>query len=146
MKNITRILMLTTTMTMTLTLLPMLAAAQIQPGTKLVAQVPFDFMIGGKAVPAGALSVERAVPGSATLSMRNRDANVNIFCGAAQVESKTPAADNILVFNKYGHHYFLAQVKIEGSKTTYKLPQSPAEAEFRAQNSQAPQEVLLALK
>jgi hypothetical protein len=141
MKNMTRILV-----TMTLTLLPMLAAAQLQPDTKLVAQVPFDFMIGGKAVPAGTLSIQRAVPGSATLSMRNRDANVNIFCGAAQDESKTPAAANTLVFNKYGHHYFLAQVKIEGSKTKYKLPQSPAEAEFRAQNSQAPQEVLLARK
>jgi hypothetical protein len=140
MKYMTRILMLT------LTLLPMMAAAQMQPGTKLVAQVPFDFMIGGKTVPAGTLSIQRVSPGSATLSMRNRDANVNIFCGAAHDESKTPAAASILVFNQYGHRYFLSQVKVEGSKTHYKLPESPAEAELRAQNSQAPQEVLLALK
>ena len=142
MKYMTRILM----MAMTLTLLPMMAAAQMQPDAKLVAQVPFDFMIGGKTVPAGQFSVQRAAPGSIALAMRNRDAKVSVVTNAARDERKTPAAANTLVFNKYGHHYFLSQVKVEGSKVVYELPQGRAEAELQAQNPQAREEILLALR
>src|SRR6202034_3580892 len=115
MKHMTRILMMTMAATMTLTLLPMMAAAQMQPDAKLVAQVPFDFMIGGKIVPAGQFSVQRAAPGSIALAMRNRDAKVSLVTNAARAESKTPAAANTLVFNKYGHHYFLSQAQVVGS-------------------------------
>ncbi len=57
-----------------------------------------------------------------------------------------PAASNVLVFHKYGHRYFLTEVKVEGSRTTYRLPESKAEAELQAQNVNAPDEILLALK
>jgi hypothetical protein len=146
MKHMTRILMMTMAATMTLTLLPTMAAAQMQPDSKLVAQVPFDFMIGGKIVPAGQFSVQRAAPGSIALVMRNRDAKVSVLCNAARDERKTPAATNTLVFNKYGHRYFLAQVKVEGSNVVYELPQGRAEAELKAQNPQAKEEILLALR
>jgi hypothetical protein len=140
MKYLTRFLMLT------LTLLPMLAAAQIEGDNKLRAQVPFDFVIGSRSVPAGQLTVATAAPGSNVLAMRNRDAKVNLFAGAIRVEAKSPATTTALVFHQYGHHYFLWEVKVEGSRTLYQLPQSKAEAELRAQNVQAPEEVLLALK
>ncbi len=140
MKYLTRFLMLT------LTLLPMLAAAQIEGDNKLQAQVPFDFVIGSRSVPAGQLTVATAIPGSTVLAMRNREAKVNLFAGAIRVDAKQPAATTALVFHQYGHRYFLWQVKVAGSRTLYQLPQSKAEAELRAQNVQAPQEVLLALK
>jgi len=131
---------------LTLTLLPMLAAAQIEGDNKLQAQVPFDFVIGSRSVPAGQLTVATAIPGSTVLAMRNREAKVNLFAGAIRADAKQPAATTALVFHQYGHRYFLWQVKVAGSRTLYQLPQSKAEAELRAQNVQAPQEVLLALK
>jgi hypothetical protein len=140
MKYMTRILMLT------LTLLPMLAAAQMQPDTKIVAQVPFDFVIGSKVVPAGQFSVQSAAPGAVTLAMRNWNAKINMVANPTRVESKKPAATNALVFHKYGHRYFLWEVKVEGSRIMYQLPEGSSEAELRAQNVQAPEEVLLALK
>jgi hypothetical protein len=140
MKYATRFLMLT------LSLLPMLAAAQIQPDTKIQAQVPFDFVIGTKVVPAGQFSVQSAAPGAITLAMRNPDAKINMVANPIRVESKQPAPTNALVFHKYGHRYFLWEVKVEGSRTMYQLREGKAEAELRAQNVQAPQEVLLALK
>lgn len=141
MKYMTRILMLT------LTLLPMLAAAQTPLGdTKIVAQVPFEFAIGSKIVPAGQLVVQRIAPGNDTLTMRNRDAKLNTFASPTRVESKRPAATNALVFHKYGNRYFLWEVKVEGSQIMYRLPESRAEAELRAQNVQATEEILLAVK
>ena len=140
MKYATRFLMLT------LTLLPMMAAAQIEGDSKMRAQVPFDFVIGSRSVPAGQLTVTTAGPGSSVLAMRNREAKVNLFAGTMRVDAKQPAATTELVFHKYGHRYFLWQVKVEGSRTMYQLPQSRAEVELRAQNVQATEEILLALK
>jgi hypothetical protein len=140
MKYATRFLMLT------VTLLPMLAAAQIQGNTRLKAQVPFDFMIGSKTVPAGPIILEAVAPGTHALAMRNVQARVNLFANPTRVETRKPAATSELVFHKYGHRYFLSEVKVEGSQTTYQLPESRAEAELRAQNMNNPEEILLALK
>ncbi len=83
MKYTTRILMLT------LTLLPMLAAAQMQTDTKLQSQVPFDFMIGSKTIPAGQLIVEPAIPGASTLILRNWAAKVNMLSTVTRAETKS---------------------------------------------------------
>ena len=140
MKHMTRIL------TLTLTLLPLLAAAQMQSDTKIVAQVPFDFIIGSKVVPAGQIIVQSAAPSARTLAMRNQRAKINLMANPTRAESKKPATKTALVFHKYGNRYFLSEVKLEGSQTLYRLPESRAEAELRAQNVQATEEILLALK
>lgn len=140
MKHMTRILMLT------LTLLPMLAAAQIKSDIKIMAQVPFDFVIGSKIVPAGQLTVQRLGQGNDVLTMRNRGAKLDLMASPTRVESKRPAATTALVFHKYGNRYFLWEVKVEGSQIMYRLPESRAEAELRAQNVQATEEILLAVK
>jgi hypothetical protein len=131
---------------LTLTLLPMLAAAQIQSDTRIVVKVPFDFVIGSKIVPAGQLTVQRLALEKDVLTMRNRDAKLNIFANSSRIETKEPSATTGLVFHKYGNRYFLWKVKVEGSQTVYRLPESPAEAELQAQNVQATEEILLALK
>ena len=140
MKYTTRILMLT------LTLLPMLAAAQMPSETKIVVQVPFDFVIGSTIVPAGQLTVQRLALEKDVLTMHNRDSKLNIFANSSRIETKEPSATTALVFHKYGNRYFLWKVKVEGSQTAYRLPESPAEAELRAQNVNAMEEILLALK
>ncbi|HWF46316.1 MAG TPA: hypothetical protein VG168_04875 [Bryobacteraceae bacterium] len=139
MKYTIRILMLT------MTLLPMMAAAQIQRDGKLQAKVPFDFTIGSKIVPTGELTVRRASLINGTLALCNREAKVNMIANFNRVEAKTPAATTALVFRKYGHRYFLWQVKVEGTRSMYESPRSRAEAELQAQNVH-PEEILLALK
>ena len=49
-----------------------------------------------------------------------------------------------MVFERYGSQYFLSEIRIEGSNLSYKLPQSRAETELRAQNAPASQQTLLA--
>ena len=55
-------------------------------------------------------------------------------------ETAAPA----LVFHKYGDRYFLSGMKIEGTRVMYRLPESKAEMELRAQNAPMSEQTLLA--
>ena len=54
---------------LTLIVLPILAAAQMASNTRIVAKVPFPFVVGDKHVPAGQWTVESIAPG--TVMIRN---------------------------------------------------------------------------
>lgn len=131
--------------TMMLMLLPVLASAQLTSEQKIVTQVPFGFMVANKNVPAGEWIVQRAsTPTTGTLAIRNVHATVGMFASAKVDETKAPAEKYALVFTRYGGQYFLSGIKLEGSKIIYRLPQSKAEAELRAQNVAGVEEVLVA--
>ena len=131
-------------LTLTLTMLPLLATAQLTSSQKLVTQVPFEFVLGSKIVPAGEWTVQLASMGSKTLVIGNSKAEVAMFSNTAPVEARKPAAHCALVFHKYGNSYFLSAVKIQGMQKSYGLPETKAEAEIRAQNVPATEETLLA--
>lgn len=118
-----------------------LMVAQSLTSSHVVAQVPFDFMVSNKIIPAGECVVQ-AVDGN-ILAIRNFDARKS-----ALVTSSRSGASNgdstVLVFKRYGSQYFLSEIRLEGSSLTYRLPQSRAEAEMRAQNVPASQQILLA--
>jgi hypothetical protein len=59
-------------------------------------------------------------------------------------ETKKPAGSCALVFHRYNNRYFLSGIRIEGSKTVYRLPESKTEAELRAQNIPATDEIRVA--
>lgn len=138
MKNATRILALV------LTMLPLLAAAQLQRDTRIVTNVPFDFMVANKSVPAGEWILQSASDGARTLLLNNKDAGTSLFSGASEQISKQRAGSYALVFHKYGERYFLAAVKMAGSKTIYRVAESKAEAEMIARNETATETILLA--
>ena len=131
-------------LTMTLVLLSGLASAQLTSEQKIVAQVPFEFTVANKIVPAGKCIVQPATMNARTLMIRNAGATVNLFASATLSETKKAAGQYALVFNHYRNQYFLSGIKLEGSKTIYMLPESKAEAELRAQNMPHAEEVLLA--
>ncbi len=142
MKYATRILALT------LTMLPLLAAAQLASGEKIVAQVPFEFVLGNKTLPAGEWTVQRVSMDSTMLVLRNTDASVAMLSRPTLAEAKKAAGNYALVFHKYGNSYFLSGVEIADSQISYRLPETKAEAEMLAQNNVAPAEeiVLASLK
>jgi hypothetical protein len=129
---------------LTLIMLPVLAAAQLSSSQKIVAQVPFEFMVANKHVPAGECSVQLAIAGGRTLMIRNVAAKVGLFSMANPGETKKAASAYALVFHKYGDQYFLTGIKLAAERTTYRLPESKAEAEIRAQNVPATEEILVA--
>lgn len=128
----------------TLVVLSGMAAAQLMSSSRIAAQVPFEFVVANKIVPAGECVVQAATMDGKILMIDNADARVGLFSGSSQTESKQPASHYALVFNRYGDRYFLTGIKLQGSKITYHLPQSRAEAELLAQNVSATEETLLA--
>lgn len=130
-----------------LMVLPSLAAAQLGSGGTIVAQVPFEFVVANKIVPAGKCLVQTATmnaPTLPTLVIRNVGTGVSLFSPSSQIETKEAAGAYTLVFNKQGDQYFLRGIKLEGSRITYRLPESKAEAELRARNVPASEEIVLA--
>ena len=128
----------------TLILISGAAMAQTLGGSRIVAQVPFEFVVANKIVPAGEWSVKSENTSSPILTIRSSDARMGLFSSAMMDETKDAAASYALVFKCYGDRYFLSGIRLQGSKTTYRLPESKAEAEIRARNVSATQRILLA--
>ena len=118
------------------------ALAQLA-STRITAQVPFGFVVGDKAVPAGEWTVTSG-PMNGVLLIQNQDAQIGLLSLPQKDETKKPAGSCVLVFHRYNNRYFLSEIKVEGSTIAYRLPLSKTEAELRAQNIAATEEVLVA--
>jgi hypothetical protein len=121
-----------------------IAAAQLDSSYKIVAQVPFEFVVANRIVPAGQCVVQVAPMDDNTLMIHNWDNTVALFSPASRIEGKQGTSQYTLVFNHYGNRYFLTGIKIADSKITYRVPESKGESELRAQNVSSTQEVVLA--
>ena len=110
-------------------------AAQSLASSTVVAQVPFDFMVSNKIIPAGACEVGSVGMDGQILAIRNFDARKSALATSFQDRAKQTADSTVLVFNHYGNQYFLSEIRLEGSNQTYKLPESRTEAELCAENS-----------
>lgn len=129
---------------LTLLFLSGLMAAQSLTSSSVVAQVPFDFMVNNKIIPAGECVIRAAGMDGQVLAIRNFDARESALAASSHAEAAQPADATTLVFKHYGNQYFLSEIRLEGSNLTYTLPASRAEAELRAQNAPGLQETLLA--
>ena len=138
MKNAARILMIA------LTMLPLLATAQVGNESKLITHVPFEFMAGNKVIPAGECSVASAGVGSSQILIRNWSAKISQFSMVLSSDYQKGPATNALIFHRYGDRYFLSGMKLASTGQTYSLPAGKAEAELRARNVPASEEILLA--
>lgn len=138
MKYATRILALVVAM------LPLMASAQLESSQKLIANVPFQFRAGEQLIPAGECTVQRASMDSTSLVIGNWSAAVGLFANAAIADARETSNSYAMIFHEYGGRYFLAGIKLKGSKAVYHFHESKAEAELRAQNTPVSQEILLA--
>ena len=124
--------------------LPILAVAQMTSSTRIVGQVPFPFIVGNERVPAGQYMVEPVTDGAQTLAIRGIRAKVGLYTPAMPTLAKKASASYALVFHRYGDTAFLTAIKLAGDRTIYQIPESRAEAELRAQNATATEEIQLA--
>jgi len=129
---------------MTLVALSGMAAAQLIGSTSVVAQVPFEFMVANKIVPAGECVVQAITMEGKTLMIRNAEAKVGLLSPSSQSEGEQGASHYALLFKHYGNRYFLSGIKLQGSNITYRLPESKVETELRAQSMAATDETLRA--
>jgi hypothetical protein len=94
------------------------------------ANIPFDFMIGGKEFKAGKYSVSRlfASNTSDTLIIRSKENSeaANFIVNSVRGKGESQAR---LIFNRYGNQYFLAQIFDGQGREGFGLLKSKTERE-----------------
>jgi hypothetical protein len=121
----------------------MSAAAQAQT-THLKVTVPFEFTAGSVQLPAGEYEVTALGPwGGPTLSVRNVHSNAESVVVSNSCRSQKSSTGAKLVFYRYGHQYFLAQVWNRDSFAGSQIQINPRQTEL-AKNKSKDEVVLIA--
>ncbi len=104
------------------------AVANGQTNKRVIANVPFDFMAGGKECRSGSYDV-RVVNGDGLISIRSDVGSGQILglTHASNNTQNTQALNAKLVFHRYGDAYFLSQVWMAGERTGRELSKSQRE-------------------
>jgi len=103
------------------------AQAQTVGRTQLIANIPFQFNVGTKTLPAGEYSVRQVNPDSGgALLLSSRDGNASVMIQVDSVIGKAQETAK-LTFHRYGNKYFFAQAWIDGDNTGMQAPKSKAE-------------------
>ena len=104
------------------------AQAQTSGHTKLIANIPFEFNVGNKTLPAGEYTVAQVYPASdhAVLQLRSKDGRASAMVQMGSVIGKEQESAK-LIFNRYGNQYFFAQAWVDGDNTGLQAPRSRAE-------------------
>jgi hypothetical protein len=103
-------------------------SASARTSSSLVVQIPFDFMVAGKTLPAGQYQVERSTQASAEgLSLRSVDGKVGVFVLTSALQSNTRQSDSRLVFTRYHDQHFLSQLWTSGEAAGRALLKSDKE-------------------
>lgn len=108
----------------TLSLAATSLVAQSKPVIKV--NVPFNFMVGAKTLPAGEYRIQTERPNLVLIQSTDSKSNTNLTAHSAQDTQMNGVA--ALRFNRYGDRYFLSQIWT-GSDQGQELPPSRAEKE-----------------
>lgn len=108
----------------------MAVAAQAQSNGRpsLRVNIPFEFNVGSKIMPAAEYLVRSVNEDSSTnlLMIQSRDGKASVMFIAITVEGKAQESTK-LIFNRYGNRYFFAEAWIDGERTGLQAVRSRAE-------------------
>ena len=121
----------------------LLATAARAQQNAVKADVPFDFVVGDRAYPAGEYTLKAALNGSSVIRIENMNEVSAAFTQSNSCSKATPSPETKLVFHRMGGHYFLYQVWTEGYATGREFPKGRIEVEL-AQNHEKPEVVIVA--
>ncbi|MGE5054570.1 MAG: hypothetical protein ACM3WP_10430 [Acidobacteriota bacterium] len=125
-----------------LMVMPMLATAQFGQTVSISTEVPFEFVVGDRVVPAGKCVLQAANAAGDTILIRNDDKMVRLFSATSLGDASNIPASNQLVFHKYGERYFLAAVRVQGTRIMYWLPEGKQETRLRQQDQSSAEETI----
>ena len=100
-----------------------------QSDRQTVVNIPFDFIVGDKAMSAGHYIIERNKRDSDTvwtITSKDTGATRKAFL-TIPTQSLDPAKDTKLVFHRYENYYFLTAFTVAGSNTGRELQMSDRE-------------------
>jgi hypothetical protein len=107
----------------------MAVAANAQNGgRRLVANIPFQFNVGAKTLPAGDYTIAQTNPSSnhAVLQIRTQDGTESVLVQMNSLVGKMKDGST-LVFRRYGNKYFFAQAWIAADSEGLNVPSSRSE-------------------
>ena len=99
---------------------------------KVIAQVPFDFNVGGKTMPEGQYELTNLNLMSGTGVIQLHGEKSVLARIALPTYSPKAKEQSVLIFNKYPEtggavSYFLSQIWVAGQNKSYEFPKSRAE-------------------
>jgi hypothetical protein len=110
------------------TMLALAASASAQTAQRVVVNVPFDFVAGGKLLPAGHYTVRRlSFEDEKLLLVRSDDGRSNAIVLTDTARGNQTPDSAALTFRQYGESYFLAAVSIPGAADVREVPQTKSE-------------------
>jgi hypothetical protein len=115
------------------TVLLLATAAQAQT-TNVKANIPFDFVVGDHAYPAGEYTVKSLSQTSPALRIDNQDESEQGITLSNACNKLQPPTATTLVFQHLGDSYFLYQIWTEGKSSGRELPMSKAEVQVAKNN------------
>jgi len=113
-------------------LMAALVSAHAQ-SSSVVADIPFDFTVGGKSLKAGEYSVRAFTTNSDALLISSQDSNDRAIRLAQSIEARIVPKQAKLVFHRYGQRYFLSEVWTTGERTGRQLAKSSEERAIEGQ-------------
>jgi hypothetical protein len=87
-----------------------IASAKAQSANRVVADIPFEFSVGYKTMPAGEYSVRTVTTAGDGLMIQSADGKSSALRLSEATERAKDKSHARLVFHKYGERYFLAEV------------------------------------
>ena len=113
----------------------MVPATQAQ-STMLKANIPFDFAVGNKRLPAGEYQIKPAA--EKVMLIQSTDARSSAVAMTIGVQAGKSNDVGKLVFNRYGDQYFLSKIWPPASTDGRELSKSRLEREVAAQSRVKP--------
>jgi len=108
----------------------LMAGSAIAQTIHVRANVPFNFSVGNKTLPAGAYDIKTVSSDTKVLLLQARDGKSGMIVGSNAAEALERAEKTKLVFNRYGSQYFLAEIWVGGATFSRQLPKTSREKEL----------------
>ncbi|MFN2514460.1 MAG: hypothetical protein ABR568_23990 [Pyrinomonadaceae bacterium] len=119
-------------------------SANGQSSRMVVANIPFDFNVGGKALTAGEYTVKAFTASGETLAISNKQSNNTAIRLTLPIHARKASERAKLVFHRYGQRYFLSEVWSAGERTGRQLLKSREERVIESQLAAIPSKSELA--
>ena len=107
--------------------LSLLLAVSASAQTVAKANIPFNFIVAGKTLPAGEYTIRSLDTIQRVLVIRGSDKSQMVMANSCA--SAKPSDTSKLVFHRYGDRYFLSQIWTGGNSSGAELPPSRRESE-----------------
>jgi hypothetical protein len=113
----------------------LVAGSAIAQSSHVRANVPFNFTIGSKTLPAGTYDIA-AISSDPNVLLVQAQGGSSIIVPSNAAESLKGAEKSKLVFNRYRDQYFLAEIWVQGATRGRQLPKTSLEKELAKELAQ----------